>query len=79
MESIKEYLRLHDGIVRLPLAYIIRKTTIVQTYGNYPKYATPDDEMISRMLHLTPDKNRLHNEECAQSVKKHIAKYEIDN
>ena len=34
MESIKEYLRSHHGIVRVPLAYVIRKTTIVQTCGD---------------------------------------------
>ena len=26
-------------------------------------------EMITRMLHLPPEKNRLHNEQSAQSVK----------
>ena len=43
MESIKEYLRLHHGVIRVPLAYIIRKTTIVQTYGDYQAYATSDN------------------------------------
>ena len=35
--------------------------------------------MIARMLHLAPDKNKLHNKQSAQSVKKHMAAYEIDN
>ena len=59
MESIKEYLRVHHGIIRAPLAYIIRKTIIVQTMGDYPTYATPDNKMIATMLYLPPDKNKL--------------------
>ena len=31
------------------------------------------------MLHLPPDKNRLHDEQSAQSVKEHTAENEIDN
>ena len=58
MEAIEEYLRLCCGVVRAPLAYVIRKTIAVQTYGDYPMYVTLDDEMISRMLHLPSDKNR---------------------
>ena len=61
MEAIEEYLRSCQDVERVPLGYIIRKTIIVKTYGDYPKYATPDDEMIIRMLHLPPDKNKLHN------------------
>ena len=53
MEAIKEYLRSHHGVMRVPLAYIIRKTIQFQTFGEYPKYVTPDYEMITRMLHLT--------------------------
>ena len=49
MESIKEYLRACCGVVKAPLAYIIRKTITAQTYGDYPMYATSDDEMITRM------------------------------
>ena len=30
MEAIKEYLRLHHGVIRAPLAYVIRKTITVQ-------------------------------------------------
>ena len=67
MESIEEYLRSCHGVIRAPLAYVIRKTIIVQVYGDYPKYATPYDKMIARMLHLPPDKNKLHNEQSAQS------------
>ena len=59
MESIKKYLRSCHGKMRAPLAYIIRKTIIVQTDGDYLMYATPDDEMIARMLHLPPEKNKL--------------------
>ena len=49
MESIKEYLRSCCSVMRAPLAYMIRKTITLETYDNYPKYATPDDDMISRM------------------------------
>ena len=62
MESIKEYLRLLHGVIKAPLAYFIRKTILVQTNGDYPMYATPDDEMIARMLHVPPDKNKLLQE-----------------
>ena len=79
MESIKEYLRSHHVVVRAPLAYIIRKTITVQPYGDYPKYPTPDDKMITEILHLPPDKNKLHNKQSAQSVKEHRAEYKIDN
>ena len=34
--------------------------TTVQVYGEYPKYVAPDNEMITRMLYLRPDKNKLH-------------------
>ena len=66
-------------VIREPLAFIIRKTIIVQTYGEYPSYVTPDDKIITRMLHLPPDKNRLHNKKSAQSVKEHTAEYAIDH
>ena len=52
MVFIKEYLISCYGIRRTSLAYIIRKTIIVQTYGDYPKYATTNDKMIIRMVHL---------------------------
>ena len=31
------------------------------------------------MLHLPPDKNELHNGKSAQSVKKYMPEYKIDN
>ena len=63
MEAINEYFRLCHGVMRAPLAYLIMKTILVQTYGEYPKYETPDDEMIARMLHQLPDKNKLYRSE----------------
>ena len=57
------------GVTRAPLAYNIRKTVICQTYGKYPWYASHDDEMIARMLHFPPDKNKLLMEREASSVK----------
>ena len=78
MRVIKKYLKSCHGVIRAPLAYIIRKAIITQTYGDYPKYATPEN-MIARMLHLTPNKNRLHNEQSAQSVKRHTTEYKKDN
>ena len=63
----------------MTLAYVIKKTVIVQTYGDYPKYVTPNDEMITRMLHLSPNKNILQNQQSAQSLMEHMAEYKIDN
>ena len=57
----------------------IRITITVQTYGDYPMYATPDNEMITRMLHLPSDKNKVHNEQSAQLVTQHTTEYKIDN
>ena len=79
MEATEEYLRSCQGVMRAPLAYIIRKTILVQTYDEYPKYATPDDEMIARMLHLPPDKNKLLQEQDSQTAKACTAEYKIDN
>ena len=56
MEAFKEYLRSCHVVVRAPFVHIIRKTIIVQTYGDYFMYATPDDDMIARMLHFPSDK-----------------------
>ena len=56
MEAIEDYLGSCNDIMRAPLAYIIRKTTLVQTYGDYLIYAPPDNEMIARMLHLPPER-----------------------
>ena len=53
MEFIDRYLR---------LAYSIRKTIIVQTYVDYPMYERPDDNIITRMLPLPQDKNKLRME-----------------
>ena len=55
------------------------KTIIVQTYDDYPMYVTPDDETITRMLHLLSDKNKVHNEQSEQSVVQHTTEYKIDN
>ena len=68
MESIKEYLSACCGVIKAPLAYIIRKIITVQTNGDYPMYATPDDKMIARMLHLPLNKNKLLLESSAHKV-----------
>ena len=68
MEAIKENLRSYHGVIRASLAYVIRKTIRVQTYGDYPMYATHDNEMITWMLHLPSDKNKVHkNAKCTVS------------
>ena len=67
MESIKEYLQSCCEVVRVPLVCIIRKTITVQTYGDYSNYATLNDKIIASMLHLPPDKDKLHNEKSAVS------------
>ena len=41
IEAIKEYLRSPHSVLRVPFAYIIRKTITAQICGDYPKYATP--------------------------------------
>ena len=46
MKSIEEYLQKRHDVVRAPLAYVIRKNIIVQVYGDYPQYASPDNTMI---------------------------------
>ena len=80
MESMEEYLRSYCGVVRKAHEYIIRKTWIVHVYGDYPKDATPpEDEMIARISHLSPNKNKLHDKQSAQSVKQYMEDYEIDN
>ena len=71
MEAYKEYLRSYQAVMRAPLAYITRKTILVQIYGDYTKNATPDDEMIVVMLHLPPDKNKLLQEQNVQTTKEH--------
>ena len=72
MEAIKEYLRSCHGAVQTPLANILRKTMIVQTYDDYTKYATPENKMITKMLHLPPDKNKVLLEHNVHSAKEHI-------
>ena len=79
MEAFMEYLRLCCGVIMAPLAYVIRKTITVQTYSVYPMYATPDDEMITRTLHLPPDRNKVHNKQSAKSVIEHTTEYKIGN
>ena len=68
METIKEYLRSCHGVVRVLLAHVIKKTILVLTYGDYPKYVVPDNEMIIRMLHLPPDKNKIFLDSDVQST-----------
>ena len=79
MESIKEDLRARCGVIKAPLAYVIRETITIQTKGDYPMYATPEDKMIARMLHLPTDKNKLIVESSANRVQDHTAEYVIDN
>ena len=47
--------------------------------GDYPSYVTPDNKMITRMLHLPPDKNKLLLEKDIQRVQVHMAEWVIDN
>ena len=79
MEAIKEHLRFHCSVVSALLAYNIRKTIKVQNYGDYPMYANPDNEIITRMLHLPSEKGKVHNEQSAQSVTQHTTEYKINN
>ena len=50
-----------------------------KTHFDKPTYVTPDNQVISRMLHKTPEENKLLLEQDAQSVRVHTAEYEIDN
>ena len=79
MESIKENFRSFHDVIKEPLAYIIRKTITVQIMGNYPMYASLDDEMIAMILHLPPDKNKLLSEKDIQKVQAGTAMDKIDN
>ena len=36
IEAIKKYLRSCHDVMRVPLAYVIRKTVEIQMYGSYP-------------------------------------------
>ena len=42
-------------------------------------YATPDNKMIARMIHLPPHKNKLLLERDAHRVQDHTAEYVLDN
>ena len=79
MEAIEKYLRLHHSVKRGPLSYVIRKAIIVQTYDTNSWYATPDDKIIAKMLHLLMKQNRLCKESMASSRKKHTIVYRVDN
>ena len=68
MESIEEFLRAYHGVLNAPLSYVIRKTITVQTYVDYLTYASQDNEMIARMLHLPSHKNKLQLESSADKV-----------
>ena len=61
------------------MAYVIQKTIAVHTYGDYLMYATPDDKMIARMLHLHFKKNMLLHETDTHTVLACMPEYEIDN
>ena len=46
--------------------------------GYYLLYATPDIEMIARMLHLPVDKNMIYIEQSVQAFTEHKPEYEIE-
>ena len=79
MDAFEEYLRSCCAVVRACLAYIIRKIMILQTYCDYPRYTTPYDEIIARILHLPQDKNKFLLEHEASSAKEYATGYKIDN
>ena len=79
IEAIKEYFASHCVVIRVLLVYVIRKTIIIQIFSDYPKYATSDDEMIARMIHLPPDKSRLLLGHNISSVREQAAEYKINN
>ena len=54
MESIDKYLRSYLGEKKIPLAYVIRKTTAIPEGADPPTvYSTIQDEMIARAPHFT--------------------------
>ena len=55
MENIKEYLRLYHGVMRAPLAYVIRKTILVYTCCDYPQNVTSNNDMIASHLMTKTD------------------------
>ena len=52
---------------------------MVETYWDFSKYATPGNKMITRMLHLPPEKKKVFSEHDIQSVKVHTVEHKIDN
>ena len=48
METTKECPRSCSGVMRASIAHVNRKIIIVQAYGDYPRYVTPDNKMITR-------------------------------
>ena len=58
--------------VRAP-ACIIKKITIIKTYGDYSKHASPNYMNITSMLHFTKDKNKFLLECNVHLVKEHVA------
>ena len=51
----------------------------MHTYGDYPFYATPDNKMITRMLHLPQNKDKIYNKQSVQSVIQCMPEYNTDN
>ena len=49
MEDIEKDLASCHCVMKEPLSYVMRKNIIVETNSDYPKYAMPDDKMITRM------------------------------
>ena len=68
----------HKIVSQITLCGVVRRS-LVQTYGDYTKYASPDDEMIARMVHLPLEQNKLQNEKSAHWVKEWTAEYKINN
>ena len=52
VEAIKECLKSNHDIEKAQLACIVRKMIIPKTNGNYLLYATSNEKMITKMLHL---------------------------
>ena len=71
MEAIDEYLRSHLGVIRASLVYIIRRTILVQTYGDNPMCVTSHNEMVARMLHIPPERKKVLLEYNVNSVKEY--------
>ena len=69
MEVINNQFRSCHGVGKVPLTYIIRKIIVIETCGTYLWYATLDDKMIVRILHLLKEQKSLHIEEIASSRK----------